>query len=1032
MTLPELALRRPITTLMLLVSIAVLGLVALTKLPLGFLPDAEEPEVFVVVPYANSTPEQVERLIVRPLEETLGSVKGLQNMWASCNNDGGRVRLSFDWGHDMNLARVEIHEKIDRVRRELPEDVQDIFVTGSWDARDADDPILEGRLSSKRDLSESYDLLDRKIVKPLERIAGVAQVRLDGINPREVRINLRLASLEAHRIDVRSVIGVLRDNNFDQSLGEVKEPGMRFTVRTVGSFRTLDEIRNLILREDGLKLSDVADVVFEEPPLEYGRHLDGDFAIGVTVTKEAGSNAVTICDAVYERVLSMNDDPDLEGVNFLIWFNQGAEIKNTLKDLAFTGLFGALLASVVLFVFLRRMSMTLVAVLCIPFSLIVACGVIWAQGKTLNTLTLLGLIVGIGMLVDNAVVVMENIFRHQQEGLSRRRATFLGAREVSNAVIAATLTSVIVFLPIIFNKPSEMNIYLRELGVTVCLTLLASLLISQTLIPLATAHLIRARKRPKGKFTLGMESRYVRLLEFNLRHRWLAPLIGILVIGSAIYPYQKIDKNFDTSRSESFIQVRHAFSEELSLDRKEHYISLVEEILVPHREELHARSIYSFWSDRYTLTRFYMEDGYANEKAMANTRKLLRELMPDIPGVKLEVQESGPMWRHGGGKRVGFQIVGEDTGVLAVLAREAKERITGIPGLVDVWSGSESGGMVLSVDLDRNLASRYGVPLAQPAEVVSLTFRGRRLPRFRTPDGEREMRITLDEKEVESVSQLQNLPLWTSEGERIPLASVAEFNMAPGPERINRDNRITSVWVGGRYSEGTAGDYIPLVKAALDRMEFPYGYSYTFKDWEERRREQSREFLVNLALALVLIFAVMAAVFESAEQAIALMVSLPFALVGALWILYLTKTDFDQPAAVGLLLLIGVVVNNGIVMLEHINQYRRRGMPRHEAMIRGGRERLRPIIMTAITTLVGLVPIVIQKPALAGIYYYSMALVIMGGLLVSTFLTSVLLPTTASLSEDLFSKLGDWSGRGWKFVRRQQGEPGKTDKLRLN
>ena len=232
-----------------------------------------------------------------------------------------------------------------------------------------------------------------------------------------------------------------------------------------------------------------------------------------------------------------------------------------------------------------------------------------------------------------------------------------------------------------------------------------------------------------------------------------------------------------------------------------------------------------------------------------------------------------------------------------------------------------------------------------------------------------------------------------------------------------RDNRVTSVWVGARYEEGTSGDYIPLVTAALEHMDFPYGYSYTFRDWEERRREQSREFLVNLLLALLLVYAVMAGVFESARQAIGLMVALPFALAGAVWTLYLTKTDFDQPAAIGLLLLIGVVVNNGIVMLEHINQYRRRGMSRHDAMLRGGRERLRPIVMTAITTLVGLVPIVVQKPALAGIYYYSMALVIMGGLLVSTFLTSVRLPTTASLSEDLFAFLARLTGGLWRLLR---------------
>ncbi len=1013
MTLPDLAIRRPIGALMLLVSMVTLGSVALFRLPLAFLPEVERPRLFVNVPYPNATPEQTERLLVRPLEEALGSVKGVKRMWSSCSRDAGTVGLEFDWGQSMDLARVEVRERIDRIVQDLPDDIGEIRIGSHWDAREADQPVLEGRLSSVRDLSESYDLLERRIVKPLERIPGVAQVRLDGVNPKEVRINLRVADLEAHRVDVRRVMQMLRASNFDQSLGTLRDSVQRYAVRTVGTFTSLDQIRNLPIRADGLRLQDIADVVYEEPSLEYGRHLDGRFAIGVTVSKEAGANAVTICDAVQERVEAMNEDSELEGVNFLIWFNQGAEIRKTLKNLTFTGIFGAVLAAAVLFGFLRRFSMTAVSVLCIPFSLIVACGVIWAQGKSLNTLTLLGLIVGIGMLVDNSVVVMENIFRHQERGANRITAARNGSAEVTNAVTAATLTSVIVFIPVIFNRPSEMNIYLKELGITVCLTLLASLFVSQTLIPLMISRFIHVRPRRPSRLIARTEDRYARLLRYALKHRWLAPVFGILIILSAIYPYTRIDKNFDISSSEIFIQIRYRFSEELSLERKEAVVTRVEEALTPHKAALHAESIYSFWSDHWTLTRIYMEEGRTNEAAMAETRRRLRRLVPELAGVRLEVMDErgGGMHHRGGGKRIGFQLVGEDSGVLRELAEEARVRLQEIPGLVDVWSSTEQGGMELFVDLDRELAARYGVPLTQPAEVVSLTFRGRRLPRYRTPDGEREMRITLDEQDEETLAQLRGLPLWTDEGERIPLASLAGFRAVPGPDRIQRDDRLTNVRVGARYEEGTREDYLPQVRSALESMDFPYGYSWTFRDWERRRREQSREFLTNLLLALLLIFAVMAGLFESVRQAIGLMVALPFALAGAVWILYAAGVDFDQPAAIGLLLLIGVVVNNGIVMLEHINQYRRRGMPRQEAMLLGGRERLRPILMTAITTLVGLLPIVIQKPALAGIYYYSMALVIMGGLLVSTFLTAVLLPPTASLSEDIFGQVGRWLRR---------------------
>jgi len=632
-------------------------------------------------------------------------------------------------------------------------------------------------------------------------------------------------------------------------------------------------------------------------------------------------------------------------------------------------------------------------------------------------LTLLGLIVGIGMLVDNAVVVIENIARHQELGRDRRTAARLGSREVSTAVIAATLTSVIVFLPMIFNKPSEMNLYLKELGITVSLTLLASLFISQTLIPLATSWFIHSKPRPKQRWMLAIESRYQALLRLNLDHRWLAPIFYTAVALSIVYPFNHVDKNFDTNESELFVQVNYQFSEEASLEKKEAVVTEVEQRLESHRDELLTRSVYSFWSDRWAMTRFYLDEGQANEDNIAAVRERLRALLPELPGLKLEVQENRQFWRADRGKRVAFQVVGEDSEVLAALAEAAKSRLEAIPGLFEPFSSNQEGNQELHVMLDDDLASRYGITPAQAADVIGLTFRGRRLRRFRTSDSEREMRLTLDERQVESRSQLSNLPLWTRDGDKVALASVADVEERRGAERIQRDERMTSVWVGAQYRDGTREDYMPAVQQALASMDFPFGYSWSFGRWERRRAEQSRELLVNMMLALLLIFAVMAGLFESVRQAIALMIAVPLALTGGGWTLLWTGTDFDQPAFVGMLLLIGVVVNNGIVMIEHINMYRRDGMDRRQAMERGARERLRPIIMTAVTTLIGLVPIVVQRPSLGGVYYYSMALFMMGGLAVSTFLTPVLLPTIVTLIEDVPGAVRRAAGWTVRLVR---------------
>lgn len=1003
MTLPELAIRRRVTTLMILVSLTALGAVALDRLPLAFLPDVIQPRLFVRLPYPSASPDQIERMVVRPVEDALGSVKGLRGMWSRCDSRGGMVKLNFRWSANMREAHVEVWEKLDRIRRDLPEDLGDITVSPSWNNRQVEKPVLEGRLSSKRDLSESYALLERKIVRPLQRVPGVAQVRLDGVNPKEVRINLRARDLELHNLDVRQVSSALRASNFDQSLGRITDGERRFSLRTLGSFSSVDDIRNLPLRSDGLKLSDVAEVVYEEPALTYGRHLDGDFAIGITVSQEARANTVEVAEQLEARIEAMKQDPELEGVNFLVWLSQGNEIKKALKDLTFTGIFGALLATVVLFGFLRRFSSTMIAVLCIPLSLIVTCGVVWLNGKSLNTLTLLGLIVGVGMLVDNAVVVMENIFRHQEEGADRKTASYLGAKEVSTAVITATITSVIVFLPLVFNKPSELNIYLKELGVTVGLTLLASLFISQTLIPLATSSpLIGGAPATRGRWMTLLERGYLKVLQLNLRHRWLMPLLGALILASAVYPYQKVDMNFDVTENQPFVQVTYHFSEELSLDEKERLISRVETELMPHKEKLLARSIYSYWSDNFSLTRLYLKEGEANEKNTAKVRKQLRKVLPKIPGLKLEVVDDHRFWRQDRGKRVAFQLSGEDFAVLGRLAEDARLKLETIPGLQDSFSSAAQGPQELHIELDRALMDRYEVAPSAAAQVVGLTYRGRRLRRYSTPQGEREMRLTLDERAVESVAQLRNLSIWTKTNKRVPLAVLGRIRTKRGAETIQRSNRRAGVWVGARYTEGTKKQYVEPVKKMLKELELPFGYTWTFGGWQKRQAEKSKEFLINLGLALLLIFAVMAGLFESLQQSLALMIALPFALAGAAWSLYLTKTDFDQPAAVGVLLLIGIVVNNGIVMIEHINGYRRQGLSREEAMLRGGKERLRPILMTAMTTLIGLLPMVIQRPSLGGIYYYSMALVLVGGLMISTVMTTILLPTTITLIEDLF------------------------------
>jgi len=1001
MTLPELAVKRPIATLMALVSLLVLGLIALTRLELAFMPEAEQKRLFVIVNYQNASPKAIERMIVRPLEESLASINGLSNLSSRSDFRGARIILNFDFDVNMDLARAEIRERIDRTRDELPDDVDRITLAESWRANETGETILEARIASGRDLSKSYELLERKIVRPLERISGVAAVSLDGVNPREVRVNLDLAKLKQHQIDPRDVWQSIAQNNKNSALGLLRNEQTKVSFRAVGALSSLDEIKNLPLVDSPLRLRDIANVTYIEPPLEYGRHLDGDFALGLNVAKESTANTIEITEAIHQRIAAMQDDPELDGINFLVWQDQGKEIKSTLGDLQQTGFFGAIFASLVLFVFLRKFTTTMVAVSCIPFSLIVTCGVIWMQGKSLNTISLLGLIVGLGMLVDNAVVIMENIDRFQKKGYGGRVAAILGAKEVSIAVMTATLTSIIVFLPMIFSKPTEMNIVLQELGITIVVTLLASLLISQTLIPLAARRLLKKESKQVNTPIMDkIQSIYQSALSFTLEHRWISVVVGLGLLASTIYPVKNMNFNFDAAPTEIFVGLMVEFSEAKSLSEKEKVISQIEKKLEPYKDRFNVQSIYSWWSENNSIVRLYMKEGFQHEEAMNKVRKELRGLLPKIAGVKIRVQDNGPFWRRNSGKRVAVQLQGPDSETLGELSEKALTYIETIPGLFDLYATSEGGRLELQANLDRDRMSVYGISSSEAPGLVEMTFRGRRLPQFKGADGEVEMQLILGDIEDTHVDDIKNLNLTKEDGSKITMDSVSSFSVQKGPSRIQRENKISSVWVGARFDKGQRKELQKQLMDVLKPMVLPEGYRWVSGGGWRGAEESQDEFILNLILALGLIFGVMASLFESVKQAIALMISLPFALAGAFWTLYIAGVDFDQPASIAILLLLGVVVNNGIVMVEHINLYRREGWRRTDAMIRGGKERLRPILMTALTTLVGLVPIIVQKPSLGGVYYYSMAYVIIGGLLFSTVLTTLFLPATISLVED--------------------------------
>ncbi|KPJ59317.1 MAG: hypothetical protein AMJ46_11800 [Latescibacteria bacterium DG_63] len=997
MSIARFVIRSPVTTIAIIFTLFAAGLLSITRLPLAFLPDIDFPQLYINVPYPNAVPSQVQEEITRPLEEALSTMSRLKKIYSYSDSEGSHVFLEFDWGVDIDILRVEAREKIDRVRSELPDDVDQIFVQGF---SSSDIPILVLRISSGKDLSKSYDLIEKRVVNPLRQVPGIAQVTLYGVEKKEISIELDLDRVKKHSVDVAGLLSRLSRANRNVSAGRVEQGEDKFSVRVLGDFKTLGEIRNFPVGGN-LTLQDVAEIRYEEPKLDYGRHLDRDRAVGIEVMKESGYNSVRVARDATKRLEEIGKDPALEGFSILTFLDISEEILSGLNGLLQAGLVGAILACVVLYFFLRNIAATLAIGLAIPFSIVSACVFIFFAGRSLNILSMMGLMISVGMLVDNAVVVLESIFRHRQSGATPTDATVAGTREVLPAVVTSTLTTIIVFLPLTLGAKTEISVWIGETGKTIFAAILCSLLISLTLIPLFMhrfGHLVREHSSDLIK---KLTDRYRKFLTWSLAHRWKVGGIMAVVFVSFIFPFAKMEKSAFSGVKVDDIPIRYEFTENVNHLVAEQYVSKVEEFVVENSEKIHLKSLYSVFADNYAVTRVYPYPEYTDEDNVHEIRKILREGLPDLPGVELRLGGLQETRREG---RISVNIFGDAGPLLLSLADEAARRLDFIPELKDIDTQREKGREEIQVVVDRELVAHKGLSSSQVASAVAMFFRGVPVSRFRGPEGEVEIWARVREEDRQNLGNLQRLNLTSNTGELVPLSSVARFTVQRGPAQIERQQRKTVAVVTAHYEASDTPSIRRKISRVLSDMHFPAGYSWSYGGFFEEESATQQELLVNMLLALVLVYVVMASLFESLVHPFAIMFALPFAFVGVSWLLFATGTPFNIMAQVGLLILIGIVVNNGIVLIYQVHRLREEGMERTEAIIRGASQRLRPVLMTAATTVLGLTPLALGRTAVGNAMYYPMARCVIGGLIASSFLTVVIVPS-------LYGILEDWTNR---------------------
>ena len=997
MNLSEYSIRKPVTICMILVCFVVLGGISILKIPMILLPEVDFPQVEVYVPYPNATPEQVERSITKPLEEALATVAHLKTMNATSQADGSYVNLEFDWGLDIDLVRAEVREKVEQARTELPDDVDNIFVRNF---RSSDIPIMEGRISSGRDLRGSYDFLLHKIKKPLERIKGVAEVEIGGVSKREISIYLRMDDIKKYRVDVGRIFRRLDSANLNVSMGRVHDGVHRFGILAQNSLADLEAIRNFPVDARGLLLRDVADINYYEPPLDYGRHLNGTYAIAVTIRKASDANTVETVQAVRRLVEEINQDPSLKGIQLLIWHDSGEEITKALTGLLESGFYGSLLAVVVLFVFLRRIGATLVVGFAIPFSIVAAVGILYLSGGTLNVLSMMGLMLSAGMLVDNAVVVLESVFRNLEKGHSRAEAARIGTREVVMAVVASTLTSIIIFVPLIFGRKTEFSTWLSEVGVSIIITLCCSLFISLAFIPLAMARFLRVRAPKVESTRTRLALAYGRALDWTMRHR-LATVLGILaVVCASVVPFSQLPDNTAEAQEMKDLRIQYEFTENYHyVVIEQTFVNPVEAFLFKHKDQWKIKDVYSFYGNGQAFTSVYFDLPKLDPGEISQIRDQIGEKLPVVPGAKISL---GRMRGVDTANWVGVNLYGDDTQTLNELVSLAKRKLRENPKVKELHTAQEQGAEEVQIRLRRDLAGKYGISAQAVSQVLGIVLRGREVRGFHSPEGEVEIWVKLRPEDRENLEDLRNVIVGGNpDGGDILLSHVASLDIVKTAQSIEREDRRTRSYIGVICSNENRDQSRELVAGVMNSLKLPMGYTWSFDRWVNEQDQSNQEFLFNMLLALFMVYFVMASLFESLAHPFAIMFSLPFAFVGVAVFLFVTHTPFNFMAQIGLLILIGVVVNNGIVLIDHVNNYRRQGLPRLEAIKSGCLERLRPILMTAGTTIVGLLPLAFGTTSVFNARYFPMARTVMGGLLASTILTLVVLPTVYSLIDDL-------------------------------
>ncbi len=1013
-TLPRFSLKRRVAVLVLLATTVVVGVVAALRIPLELIPAGFSPPFLAVqAPWPDAPAQEVIDKIILPLEEELSTVRGIDSLISVARLGSGRVFMNFKGGTDMDVAYREVRDRIERARPRMPDDLERVYIRKEDQSAI---PVLVIGLAIDSELSDPYSLVQNEVIMRLERIDGVANVEAQGLLEKEIFIELDRERTEASGLNIYQLAQELGGDNFSMASGDVRYGDSKLLLRSVARFDDLEALRNRLVAPR-VRLKDVGSVSYKEPERKFRVRANSQPAIALVVFKEGQANTLEVAERVRAEIATMRDLPRLQDVGIVTIFDQGRVIQESLGTLLDSGRIGGLFAIVVLFFFLKRLRLTLIIAMSIPLSLLIGLTVMFFAGESLNILSLLGLMISVGLLVDNSVVVAENIHRLHIAGLSRRNAAIRGTAEIMLAIIMATLTTIVVFLPVSLVE-GQAQFFLLRLSLPICVSLAASLMVAGIFVPLSVYLTLKngetktsiVRTGYQGfktaisrayEMTLGRLNRgYTRLLKLFLRRRIDLVIVLLVVFGvtvSVAFKEVKIVDSQDEERSGFEIDVH--MPRATTLEEAEAFFLECEAIVEGLQEELGLSGWFLVHRATYGEVQGFFTNPRTSDLTPREATERVLELLPEKPGVSYYTGQESENDESGEQVHI-IALYGEDAAQLDETAEQLEEQLTTVEGVLGVKSAGDPTPNEVALVIDRDRAQQQGINPQVVAGVVGYALRGQPLNRFFADGKDIPVRIRFREDDRESLNQLKGFFVPTGEGAFAPLSSVTDVSYTQPSQRIfRRDKRVTRT-ITLELEQGKEKQAREAINARVAGFNLPEGMRFGAAPRSNAQEDDLAAMKFAASLSIVFIYLLMGFLFESFILPLSIICTIPLAAIGVGWTHFFAGYDLDFLGLVGVVLLIGVVVNNGIVLIDYVNRLRGEGLPRTEALLLAAERRFRPILMTALTTICGMIPVTLSGASSIGISYTSFGLTLIGGLTTATLLTLLVVPIFYTFFDD--------------------------------